>query len=672
MTLARVVSLCVLAVGCARVIPAHHTPIPPLAVTTFDSAWALINATYFDSTYGGRNWNAVRAALRPQAASATTTDALRAVIRRMLDTLGESHARVLAREDVQPSTTAAALAEPGIDVRPAVRGMLIARVDSGSPAAAAGVRPGWMLDAIDGQSVTASTRRAVSARLRGESGTAVGVVLHDLTGQVRELSLTRTVPAGILAVSPTFPPRIVRFRVAKLASPTDATIGLIQFDQWLLPVAAALDSAIYDLRDARGLIIDLRGNGGGLGSMVAGFAGYFVDTSTVVGIVRTRQSVLHLVAHPRVAVKSGAGAKPFGGPLAILVDRFTGSASEVFASGMQSAGRALVFGDTTAGAVLPSALDRLPNGDVLQHPIADFVTLTGVRLEGRGVRPDEPVIPTSKDYVNNEDPVLSAAVRWMRGHTRDSAVRGQTMKAALTMLLATAMPLPAQETQPVDTQGPAQVIAKYVAAIGGEEAVRSVASQHVVAELAMPAQAIKGSLESYAIAPNMLLVRTTLPGFGSSETVYDGTIGWSVSEVAGAAILSGKQLDQLRASADLLAPLHANVRSMAWLGLRDFEGRRSTAIAVVSDGGDSYTEFYDIESHLLVGIAHRIATPGGDVPTTTILADYRRFGDLLVPTTITQRLPGGQVLVTRIASIDQRPIDKSLFIPPESVRRLIK
>ena len=671
MMFARVVLLSVVAMGCARVTSVPHAPIQPLAVTTFDSAWALINATYFDSTYGGRDWYAVRAALRPQAALSTTTEALRAVIRRMLDTLGESHARVLAREDVQASTSASALAEPGIDVRPTARGMLITRVDSGSPAAAAGIRPGWMLQGIDGQSATASTRRVVIQRLRGASGTAVRILVQDPAGHAREMSLTRTLPVGILAVSPNYPPRIVRFRVASLASPDGATLGLIQFDQWLLPVAAALDSAIHDLRGARGLIIDLRGNGGGLGSMVAGFAGYFVDTSTAVGIVRTRQSVLHLVAHPRVAVKSLGDAKPFGGPLAILVDRFTGSASEVFASGMQSAGRARVFGDTTAGAVLSSALDRLPNGDVLQHPIADFVTPTGVRLEGRGVRPDEPMIPTTTDYMNNEDPVLSAAMRWVREQTQDSTVRDQTMKAAL-MLLATATSLPAQATRPADTQDPARVIAKYVAAIGGAEAVRKVAFQHVVAVLEMPAQAIQGTLESYAIAPNMLLVRTTLPGFGSSETAYNGTIGWSVSEVAGAAILSGKQLDQLRASADLLLPLHANVRSMASLGLRDFEGRKSIAIAIVSDSGDAYTEFYDLESHLLVGMDHRIATPGGDVPTTTILADYRRFGDILVPTTITQRLPGRQVMVTRIASIDQRPIDKNLFIPPESVRRPIK
>jgi carboxyl-terminal processing protease len=416
MRLARIFCLCVLIVACARVVPARQAAlISPLAVTTFDSAWALVNTTYFDSTFGGNDWNGVKAVLRPQAASATTTEALRAVIRRMLDTLGESHARILVQE-VQPSTTGSAVAEPGIDVRPTARGMLIARIDSGSPAAAAGVRPGWLLDTIDGQSASGSTRRVLSARLRGDSGTAVSVVLQDLAGHVRKMSLARVVPAGIFAGGPNLPPRIVRFRVATISSSSHANIGLIQFDQWLLPIAAALDSAIHELRDSRGLIIDLRGNSGGLGSMVAGFAGYFVDTATAVGIVRTRQSELRLVAHPRVAMKSGGGGNPFGGPLAILVDRFTGSASEVFASGMQSAGRARLFGDTTAGAVLPSALDRLPNGDVLQHPIADFVTLAGVRLEGRGVRPDEPVIPTPKDYVNNEDPVLSAAVRWI--HTQ--------------------------------------------------------------------------------------------------------------------------------------------------------------------------------------------------------------------------------------------------------------
>ena len=69
----------------------------------------------------------------------------------------------------------------------------------------------------------------------------------------------------------------------------------------------------------------------------------------------------------------------------------TGSASECFTGGLQSLGRVRVFGETSMGQALPALFDRLPNGDVFIHAWGDFVTGTGVRLEGRGVIPDEAV-----------------------------------------------------------------------------------------------------------------------------------------------------------------------------------------------------------------------------------------------------------------------------------------
>ena len=81
----------------------------------------------------------------------------------------------------------------------------------------------------------------------------------------------------------------------------------------------------------------------------------------------------------------------YAGRVAILVDETSYSASEVFAGGMQAAGRARVFGARTPGGALPALLRKLPNGDVLEYAIADFVTVSGERIEGRGVVPDEPV-----------------------------------------------------------------------------------------------------------------------------------------------------------------------------------------------------------------------------------------------------------------------------------------
>ena len=110
---------------------------------------------------------------------------------------------------------------------------------------------------------------------------------------------------------------------------------------------------------------------------------------------------------------SGERVQPFAGPLAILVDAMSGSASECFAGGMQSIGRARVFGQTSMGQALPALFDRLPNGDVLIHAYGDFVTATGMRLEGKGVIPDEEVPLDRADLLAGRDRTMDAALAWI-------------------------------------------------------------------------------------------------------------------------------------------------------------------------------------------------------------------------------------------------------------------
>ena len=75
--------------------------------------------------------------------------------------------------------------------------------------------------------------------------------------------------------------------------------------------------------------------------------------------------------------------------------------------------RARVFGVQTSGGALPAVLERLPGGDVLQYAIGDFVTATGQRIEGRGVVPDEVVVPTREELLAGGDPIMEAALRWI-------------------------------------------------------------------------------------------------------------------------------------------------------------------------------------------------------------------------------------------------------------------
>jgi len=178
-------------------------------------------------------------------------------------------------------------------------------------------------------------------------------------------------------------------------------------------VRKPFEQALDRFRSADGIVIDLRGNPGGLAAMIMGIAGHFVADRATLGVMRTRDSELRFAVNPRLVNSVGERVTPYAGPLAILVDGMTGSASECFAGGMQSLGRARVFGQTSMGQALPALFDRLPNGDVLIHAWGDFVTGTGVRIEGRGVVPDEPVATTREDLLGGRDSTLEAALGWI-------------------------------------------------------------------------------------------------------------------------------------------------------------------------------------------------------------------------------------------------------------------
>jgi carboxyl-terminal processing protease len=150
-----------------------------------------------------------------------------------------------------------------------------------------------------------------------------------------------------------------------------------------------------------------------MAGMLMGISGYFLDTPRELGTMKTRDSELRFVANPRRVNAGGARVAPFAGPVAILVDGLTGSASECFAAGMQSIGRARIFGERSMGQALPALFDRLPDGDVLIHAYGDFVTAAGDQVEGRGVVPDETVPLTRRDLLAGVDSPLAAALAWI-------------------------------------------------------------------------------------------------------------------------------------------------------------------------------------------------------------------------------------------------------------------
>ena len=179
--------------------------------------------------------------------------------------------------------------------------------------------------------------------------------------------------------------------------------------------------AAWDRLEKQGMtkvLLDLRGNPGGLGAMAMGLGGHFLDQPKSLGRMSNREGFIDFLVNPRRATADGRSVKPYAGPLVILVDPLTASTSEIFAAGLQELDRAVVIGQTSAGAALPSVAVRLPNDDVLQYAMADFVTPRGNRIEGHGVVPDV-VVPLSAELLRREpDPALAAALRWIAARHR--------------------------------------------------------------------------------------------------------------------------------------------------------------------------------------------------------------------------------------------------------------
>ncbi len=415
---------------------------PGTSVETFDAAWRIVYETHFDTTFNGVDWLALKDELRPEAEAAQDVHDLRVVIREMLDRLGQSHFVLIPREAVESSDSAedqdlgGDIGDAGLDIRLIDEMVLVSRVDSGGPAETTGVEPGWVVLSIDDhdmdellevardspeeRSLEARVWVRVTAHLSGSTGSVKRVQFLDGEGAKQTVEIALGPNPGSPVRFGNFPTFFNRFHSRRVAS-DGVEVGVIWFNNWMVPAIARVDRAVNEFRELDGIVVDLRGNTGGLGAMVMGVAGHFYEVRTPLGTMQTRRNELEFFANPRLSDRAGNRVRPFVGPLAILTDEITASASEMFAGGMQTTGRVRVFGETTMGAVLPAVTDLLPSGDVLYHALGDFTTVNGESLEGVGVIPDERVTLSRDDLLAGRDPFLRAALRWIEEQGRSGS-----------------------------------------------------------------------------------------------------------------------------------------------------------------------------------------------------------------------------------------------------------
>lgn len=386
--------------------------------------WQTIHDVHWDRERIDAKWANILPDFERQLAKAETDEQSREVIQAMIGRLEQSHFGIIPEDVYKRQDELGIVGGNGIldvSVRRIDGELVVTRVGSNGPAFAAGLRPGDRIDQIRDKTAAEILDKATEvaefeagraetfsgllseALLGGAVGGEVPVAWTDADGNAHEATLTLAASKGEFA-------KFGHLPAVEVVLDTDELPGnvlLYRFSSFFnpVPLVTAMKDMMETHSDARGLILDVRGNRGGIVLMVCGLSNWLTDDPIAIGIMKSSQSELKLNLNPR---------KPrFRGKVVVLVDELSISSAEILAGGLQDASMATVIGSTTAGLVLPSIVTTLPNGDRFQYAISDFKTGTGRRLEGDGVTPDIVVPVTRQTLSAGGDPTLDRALRWI-------------------------------------------------------------------------------------------------------------------------------------------------------------------------------------------------------------------------------------------------------------------
>ena len=231
-------------------------------------------------------------------------------------------------------------------------------------------------------------------------------------------------------------------------------------------------------------------------------------------------------------------------------------------------------------------------------------------------------------------------------------------------------PPPAVEPAP-SLPSAAEVLERHREAIGGAEAIRRYTSRRIAGRFELTAQAIAGPLEILAAAPDRIVLRMELGGLGRVERGFDGTTGWSIDPGIGPRLLQGRELDELRHSAEFYSELKdpSQFSSSAVLERTTFEGKDCYVLKLVRRSGIEVTEYYEVGSGLLVGSQMNSTSAMGSIPTTVVVDDYKEFGGVLMPTRVRQRAMGVEWVLTT-TSVEHDTVPAGAFALPAAIAAL--
>lgn len=342
----------------------------------FDRAWKTINKDYFDPTMNHQDWN--RWKIHYQGKIASEDDA-KVAIDTMLASLNEPYTRFMDKKDFLDLTTSitSKIYGIGVNIYSNAGKIEIFNVISATPADLAGVKQGDIIIAVDGKDTNGMNVSDVANLVRGPVNSIV------------ELTLLRDGKK----VNKKIKRREIKIKNVK-SSILDNHIGYIQIVSFMGGTTPnEFLEALENTKNADSIIIDLRGNTGGLLDNAIFIANTFINNGDLVKIIYRNGS--------KKAIKADPNRELLNKPLVVLINGASASASEILSGALKDYKKAKLIGKKTFGKGLVQKVVPLPNQTGVNVTIAKYLTPNGTDINKLGIKPDIEIGNEFDFFTNN-------------------------------------------------------------------------------------------------------------------------------------------------------------------------------------------------------------------------------------------------------------------------------
>lgn len=288
----------------------------------------------------------------------------------MLETLDDDYARYFPPQAMEAfqAGVSGEFVGIGVFIEDTPEGVGIVSVIPDSPAAEADLEPGWRIVTVDGENVRDEPSDGVAQRVQGEEGTDVTVGFEDEQGEVREFTLTRR-----------------RIDIPTVETEVEDELGIVRMIQFSSPTGEQFENAVTELveqENVGGLLLDLRGNGGGVLDQAVEVADVLMGEGPVVRVVEAD-------GRERELTTSEGGFTEL--PVVVLVNEGSASATEILAGTLKQRDRAEIVGQPTFGKGTVQTISTFADGSGAKFTTAKYFLPNGDSVEGKGIQPDRVV-----------------------------------------------------------------------------------------------------------------------------------------------------------------------------------------------------------------------------------------------------------------------------------------